>query len=170
VNLEPELVALLSVIASSVAFVLLVIVILQTVRLRGLDRRYVKAFASGEHDVVDALASFALRLEQAETHAKTQDATARKLAETVTHAVSHVAVVRYDAFSDMGGEQSFSLAAIDAHGNGAVVTAINGRSDTRVYAKALRNGTSESLLSGEEQQAIADARERHRAQYVAAQG
>ena len=49
----------------------------------------------------------------------------------------HVAVVRYDAFADMGGRLSFSAALYDDSGDGFVLSSINGRSETRTYAKAL---------------------------------
>lgn len=160
-NLEPEIVALLVVIVASVAVILAFFVTVLALRLRRLDRRYVKAFANGEHDVVRALAAFASRLERAEAHAAAQDGTVDRLADTLSYTVAHAAVVRYDAFSYMGGDQSFSLAILDAHGTGAVISAINGRSDTRVYAKPIRNGASDAPLSAEEQQAITESQERH---------
>ena len=76
-------------------------------------------------------------------------------------AMRHVAVVRYDAFADMGGRLSFSAALFDAQGDGLVISSINGRSETRTYAKALRAHESEQTLSPEEQQAISEAREEH---------
>jgi hypothetical protein len=69
-------------------------------------------------------------------------------------AIRHVAVVRYDAFADMGGRLSFSAAMLDDAGDGLVITAINGRSETRTYAKGVKGGVSEQALSPEEQQAI----------------
>lgn len=71
--------------------------------------------------------------------------------------ISRVHTVRYDAFDDMGGHLSFSSAFLDEHGDGMVITAINGRSDTRVYAKAVRAGDSEHNLSDEEHRAIRQA-------------
>jgi hypothetical protein len=74
-------------------------------------------------------------------------------------AMRNVAVVRYDAFGDMGGRLSFSAAIFDAQGDGLVFSSINGRSETRTYAKALRAYESEQTLSPEEEQAIREARE-----------
>jgi hypothetical protein len=81
----------------------------------------------------------------------------RKLGELAETAVRHVGVVRFDAFEDMGGQLSFSAALLDAHGDGVVITSINGRQDTRVYAKQIRNGASVHNLSDEERQAIREA-------------
>lgn len=69
-------------------------------------------------------------------------------------ALRHVAVIRYDAFKDMGGRMSFSAALLDDQGDGIVITAINGRSETRAYAKGIKNGQSDNPLSPEEDQAI----------------
>ena len=72
----------------------------------------------------------------------------------LTLALRHVAVIRYDAFKDMGGRMSFSAALLDDQGDGVVITAINGRSETRAYAKGIKTGQSDNPLSPEEEQAI----------------
>lgn len=69
-------------------------------------------------------------------------------------ALRHLAVVRYDAFGDMGGHLSWSMALLDDNGNGVVLTSINGRSDARSYAKNVREFVCESKLSPEEAEAI----------------
>jgi hypothetical protein len=69
-------------------------------------------------------------------------------------AISHVAVVRYDAFNDMGGRLSFSVALLDDQGDGLVLTSINGRTETRTYAKGVKAGASEASLSPEEDQVV----------------
>ena len=73
-------------------------------------------------------------------------------------ALRHLAVVRYDAFGDMGGHLSWSLALLDDSGNGVVLTSIHGRSDARTYAKGISSWTCEQQLSPEEDEAIAHAR------------
>ncbi|HYG73193.1 MAG TPA: DUF4446 family protein, partial [Actinomycetota bacterium] len=77
-------------------------------------------------------------------------------------AVRRVGLVRYDAFEDVGGRLSFSCALLDEHGTGVVVTSINGRQDTRVYAKPITNGTSSYNVSVEEEEAIRQALARPR--------
>jgi hypothetical protein len=72
----------------------------------------------------------------------------------LSDALRHVAVVRYDAFGDMGGRLSFSAALLDDAGDGLVLTSINGRSETRTYAKGVKAGESDHSLSPEELQAI----------------
>ena len=65
-----------------------------------------------------------------------------------------IGLVRYDAFNDVGGSQSFSLAVYDDEGNGAVVTSQVGRSDCRVFGKMLHGGKADVNLTVEEQKAI----------------
>ena len=67
-------------------------------------------------------------------------------------------MVRYDAFADMGGHLSWSLALLDDRGDGVVLTSIHGRSDARSYAKSVTSWSSEAQLSPEEEEAIAAAR------------
>jgi hypothetical protein len=70
----------------------------------------------------------------------------------------HLAVVRYDAFGDTGGQLSWSLALLDDHGDGAVLTAIHGRNEARTYAKSITGWACEQSLSPEEDEAVARAR------------
>ena len=76
----------------------------------------------------------------------------------VGDALRHLAVVRYDAFGDMGGHLSWSLALLDDAGNGVVLTSIHGRSDARTYAKSISSWTCEQQLSPEEEEAVSHAR------------
>jgi hypothetical protein len=73
-------------------------------------------------------------------------------------ALRHLAVVRYDAFGDMGGHLSWSLALLDDGGHGVVVTSIHGRSEARTYAKNIVAWSCEQQLSPEEEEAVSHAR------------
>jgi hypothetical protein len=80
----------------------------------------------------------------------------------VQGALSNVALVRYDAFGEMSGRMSFSLALLDEHGDGVTISAIAGTADTRVYAKSVSAGKGEHELSPEEQQAVSAALQKPR--------
>ena len=73
-------------------------------------------------------------------------------------ALRHLSVVRYDAFGDVGGHLSWSLALLDDAGHGVVLTSIHGRSEARTYAKSVSGWSCEQPLSPEEEEAIAHAR------------
>ena len=63
-------------------------------------------------------------------------------------------MVRYDAYRDMGGSQSWSIALIDGNNTGAVVTSLHARDHARVYLKELVEGTPGQRLSPEEARAV----------------
>lgn len=78
-------------------------------------------------------------------------------AAKLSGALTKVALVRYDAFGEMSGRMSFSLALLDEKGDGVTISAIAGPTDTRVYGKAVAGGKGEHDLSPEESQAVASA-------------
>ena len=71
--------------------------------------------------------------------------------------IQKVGVVRFNPFSDTGGDQSFAVALLDAQGNGVVLSSLHGRADTRIFAKQVQAGRSKHALSDEEQDAIRKA-------------
>jgi hypothetical protein len=80
------------------------------------------------------------------------------LRREAAEALRHLAVVRYDAFSDMGGRLSWSLALLDESGDGVVLTSIHGRSEARTYAKNIAGWSCDQQLSPEEAEAVGAAR------------
>ncbi|GAA2051858.1 DUF4446 family protein [Nocardiopsis rhodophaea] len=77
---------------------------------------------------------------------------------TDARAIRDVAVVRYDALEEMSGARSFSLALLNAAGDGVVISSINGRTESRTYAKSIQSGRAGETLSPEEYRAIRAAR------------
>jgi uncharacterized protein DUF4446 len=84
-------------------------------------------------------------------------ASAKRQESLIHDGVRNAGMVRYDAFEDVGGRLSFSCALLDDRGSGVVLTSINGRQDTRVYAKPIAGGSSPYNLSTEEEEAIRQA-------------
>ncbi|CAA9320487.1 MAG: no significant homology Putative N-terminal signal sequence was found by PSORT [uncultured Nocardioidaceae bacterium] len=81
-----------------------------------------------------------------------------RLRREASGALRRLAVIRYDAFGDMGGRLSWSLALVDDDGNGVVLTSIHGRSDARSYAKNVTGWAGEQPLSPEEETAVGQAK------------
>jgi hypothetical protein len=73
---------------------------------------------------------------------------------TLTGAISHQALVRYDAYNELSGQQSVSIALLDGQRSGVVLTCIHHRDQARVYAKQVREGLGELELSPEEAEAV----------------
>jgi len=69
-------------------------------------------------------------------------------------AITHRALVRYDAYNEMSGRQSLSIALLDDSRSGIVLSSIHHRDQARIYAKQVRDGKSELELSPEEEDAL----------------
>jgi hypothetical protein len=117
---------------------------------------------SGEPvDAEDALAALleghATQISHLEQAVRALNATDRRQQGLLDGSIRRVALFRYDAFEDVGGRLSFSCALLDERGTGVVLTSINGRQETRVYAKPVSEGRSSYNLSLEEEEAIRQA-------------
>ena len=99
------------------------------------------------------------QIERLERAVRALNGTDKRQEASMRETVRHVGLLRYDAFEDVGGRLSFSCALLDDHGTGVVLTSINGRQETRVYAKPVTAGASSYNLSSEEQEAIRQALE-----------
>ena len=71
--------------------------------------------------------------------------------------IQKVGLVRFNPFKELGGDHSFSLAILDFHDSGIVITSLHTRDRTRVYMKDIKKGKSESELSAEEKSALTSA-------------
>ena len=80
-----------------------------------------------------------------------------KLYQQAALAVQKIGVVRFNPFNDGGGNFSFSVALLNDHNTGVIITSMYGRQQNRIYTKRLEKGASESPLTEEEQQAVAQA-------------
>lgn len=77
-----------------------------------------------------------------------------KMEERLQKSVQHVKTVRFNPFTETGGNHSFATALLDEHGNGAVISTLYSREKTSVFAKPVKNRQSEFELTTEEAQAI----------------
>ncbi|MBA3691037.1 MAG: DUF4446 family protein [Actinobacteria bacterium] len=110
----------------------------------------------------------AAQIQRLEKAVRALHGTDKRQEALISSTVRHVGLLRYDAFEDVGGRLSFSCALLDDHGDGVVLTSINGRQETRVYAKPVTQGVSSYNLSTEEQEAIRQALEAPRQEAVEA--
>ncbi len=74
------------------------------------------------------------------------------------YALQKISLVKFNPFSDLGGDQSFSLAVMDGHDQGFVITGLHGRKTTRVYTKIISE--NEVKLSEEEKKAVSQAKKK----------
>jgi len=85
-----------------------------------------------------------------------------RVVDALPRSIQGIGVVRYNPFPEMGSNMSFSLALLDGHANGVVLSVLTNRDGSRVYGKAVENGNSSYPLSDEERQALALARDNRR--------
>jgi len=71
--------------------------------------------------------------------------------------IRKIGIVRFNPFNDMGGNQSFAIAMLDNKDNGFLISSLFTKEGNRVYAKTVKKGKSEHVLSNEEVEAIAKA-------------
>lgn len=145
--------------ACTVALVALVVGLTATVKLRRFraDQRAVL----GEHEQADLVAHAAgLQHEFTALQGYVQDVAAGLDARLDTAerrldtAVAHRALVRYDAYNEMSGRQSTTIALLDAERSGIVLSSIAHRDQARLYVKQIVAGASDLQLSPEEEEAI----------------
>jgi len=72
----------------------------------------------------------------------------------INRSAQHIGMIRYNAFDNIGSDQSFSIAVLDEYGNGFVLTSLFGRHMSTVFAKPIKDKKSSYPLSDEEQEAI----------------
>lgn len=152
-----ELTLALGVVAGVTLIALLLCLVLAA-RLRRARREYMVIRGDGEErDILQGIGRMIGRVDALEARADALASNQELHAATGRFALQKFGIVRYDAFEDMGGRLSFSAALLDDHGDGVVISSINGRTETRTYAKPIRQLASEHNLSEEEREAIASA-------------
>lgn len=140
----------------AVMVVLVVGLIIAAYQLYRLKRHYARLIRSGSNENLAKILEKLLD-NQEELHKKVQTIQ-KDLAvvtkESQTH-LQHIGFLRFNPFSDTGGEQSFVLSLLDQHKNGVIFTSLHNRDMTRVYAKLLHHGESKDIpLSDEEKEVV----------------
>ena len=148
--------------AAGVAFIALVLVLVLMARLHRLRAAQRAVMGAGEQR---DLVAHAARIEQGFVELRdwveeTATGIERRMATAearIDGAVTYRAVVRYDAYGEMSGQQSSSIALLDSHRSGVVLSSILHRESARVYVKQVVDGRAEHELSPEEQEAVDSA-------------
>lgn len=137
-----------------VAAVAIVVAIVSARSLRRVRRAQSVVLGSGRDDLVDFAVTLQTRMDDLRRVVDEVAGGLVRVDKRIDGALTHTAVVRYDAYEDVGGQQSASFAFLDASRSGVVVTAIQGRDYARIYIKELDRGRTPVSLSPEEQQAV----------------
>jgi hypothetical protein len=135
--------------------------IFSILQVQSLKRRFTSALGDGSDSSLESrLADYHRRVEGVDDRLSRLDSEYQKLLVSAGLASQKISIVRFNPFGDTGGDQSFSLAVLDSHNSGYVLTSIHSRTGTRVYVKPIDLGKSKYTLSDEERQALAQAEKR----------
>lgn len=137
------------------SFVGLLALALQIRRVNGRIARMTGGFSDA--NLEEILAAHLETVAQAVRRMETLEQAVGVLQAKIPLCLQRTGLVRYDAFDDVGGAQSFSVALLNAKGDGVVFTSVYGRSESRVYSKSIQDGHASHALSQEEQQALRQA-------------
>jgi hypothetical protein len=144
--------------AGGVALIALILAIVLAFKLRSLRRAQTMVLGDGGRDLVSHSAqldeAFVSLREYVEEALARLEQRSQATDERIDSRIAYRALVRYDAYGEMSGAQSSSVALLDEHRSGIVFSSIMHRDQARVYVKEVREGESSIELSPEERQAI----------------
>ena len=156
--LSVERLTLLVYVSLAACALLLLTVVVLGLRLARVRRTYASLFEGvAEGDLLAAISRHVESVKELRRATELLSRETAQLRQRISSTVRTVGFARYDAFPDIGGQLSFSTALVDEAGDGVVLSTINGRRESRSYAKALKGGQAVQQLSDEERVAIAMA-------------
>jgi hypothetical protein len=144
--------------AAAVAVAALLCCVLLALRVRGLRAAQRLVLGSSGRDLVTHAAELQRDFEQLREYvgdaAQRLDERVGAVELALQGAIAHCALVRYDAYNELSGRQSVSIALLDGNRSGIVLSCIHHRDQARVYAKQVLAGHGELELSPEEAEAV----------------
>ena len=146
--------------AAATAALALVVGLVLWRRLARIESGQAVVLGSGRGDLLEFAVSLQTRIDDLHRAVDEVATGLSRVDRRVDGSVTNTAVVRYDAYEGTGGQQSASVALLDATRTGTIVTAIQGRDYARIYVKDLDRGRSSVALSPEEQEAVERAMSR----------
>ena len=123
-------------------------------RIRSIRAGQKVLLGGGKGDLVDFAVALQARIDDLHRAVDEVAAGLARVDRRVDGTLANVAVVRYDAYEDTGGQLSASVALLDGARSGLVLTAIQGRDHARIYVKHLDHGRASIALSPEEIEAV----------------
>ncbi|MBS4030423.1 MAG: DUF4446 family protein [Clostridiales bacterium] len=138
-----------------VIIILFVMLLLLYRKVNILSARYL-GFMRGRDgaSLEDRVTEICVHMDSVEAEVAENRLRLKEIAAVLNTATRGIGVVRFNAFQDTGSDLSFSVAFLDAHKNGLVLSSIYGREESRTYAKPVKDGQSQYQLSIEEREAI----------------
>lgn len=159
VNVSTELLALIAVIFLAVMCAVTITLLIVTLcKLKKLRRR-VDTLTRGKdtESMEDVILNFFERIESLENEENNTKSDIKEIKENLKITYQKTGLVKYDAFREMSGALSYSLALLDKENNGVLISSMYSREGCYTYAKDIVNGKSKLNLSEEEAEALKQA-------------
>lgn len=134
--------------------ILLAIVIMDGIRISKLNEKMEKVLSLSNLEDLDKIAKTISSGVYEKDDIKRMEERLAFLDRQIVNSIQNIGIIRFSAFSDMGSNQSFSIALLDQNLNGVVLTSIYNGKTSNTYSKEVVDGKSEYSLSAEEIQAI----------------
>lgn len=143
------------IILAAIIVVLLIIIIVNNVKLSRLKKNY-RIFMEGKNasSLEDTLIRQLDQIDELKASDLENKASMQKILDHLDGTYQKIGLVKYDAFNEMGGKLSFSLALLNRKNDGFILNAMHSREGCYTYIKEIINGNSVILLSEEEKEAL----------------
>ncbi len=137
-------------------------------RLIKIEKKYKSLTRDIEGDSLEnIMARYYDKIDDINTQMGKLDEKVEKSEEKLLQCIQKLGFIRYNAFNDIGGELSFSIALLDGENNGFILSSIHNRnSNSMVYSKPIKKGRSFYTLSAEELQALDRAKNNSLDEYM----
>jgi hypothetical protein len=133
--------------------------IISAIKIYGLSRKYNKFIKSFKSDnIEDTLLAFMKRVEDVDNKADQLEKHCLDIDNHLLKCIQKAALVRFNAFEDMGSDLSFAIALLDGYDNGVILNGIYGRENSTIFAKPISKGKAQHVLSEEEEEALEAAK------------
>ncbi len=144
---------------AALVVVLIILLIVQSVKTAGLRKRF-EAFMTGKDmkSLEEELKEQIVTTKELQNTVETNSRDILKLSGKMKHSFQKIGVEKYDAFNEMGGKLSFSLAMLDEKDDGFILNAMHSREGCYTYIKEIVKGNSYIVLAEEEARALAAAK------------
>ena len=141
---------------SVLSIILLILNHLKLTKLKNEYSEFMKKLGNGKN-IDENLKVYMDRVQKVEDLNKEIIQYCERLDKTVDTCIQKIGILRYNSFKDVGSNLSFTLALLDNNNNGVVLNGIYSRDNSNIYAKPIKDGKSEYILSDEEKEAIEKA-------------
>lgn len=140
---------------AALVFILIILMIINVVQMSKLKKSY-KIFMKGKNakTLEDTLIKRLNQVDDLINANSANEKNIKTLFQNMQRTYQKMGLVKYDAFNEMGGKLSFSLAMLDVKNNGFIINAMHTREGCYTYIKEIIDGNSVIVLSGEEQEAL----------------